>query len=174
MSKIQDQIKALQLKQKKIEYVSYLADLIKNDTKCVDFKDVQKEIVERIEPFLLRMMTEIEDGVSSQPETAGLSQEQIDALKKVADRVLTKAPEPTIKDVQPAHRPVQPKQELPTHDKMRFALDNRHLADKRVQVLNDQNAPIYGKVVGLDAPFLVIQTETGPVINVPIDKIVPV
>ena len=177
MSKIQEQIKALQLKQKKIEYISYLADLIKNDTKCIDFKDVQKEIVEKIEPFLLSLMTEIEEGAvpkESQSETT-LTPEQVEALKKVADRVLTKPVVENQPFAQPQpQQPVQSKAEPPHQDKMRFALDNRHLADKRVQVINDKNVQIYGKVVGLDAPYVVIQTETGPVINVPLEKIVPV
>lgn len=174
MSKIQEQIKILQLKQKKVEYVSYIADLVKNDTKCVDFKEVQKEILEKIEPFLLELMTQIEEGAvapkASQNVTGDLTPEQVDALKKVADRVLTKPENQSFSE--PPQKPA-PKQDAPHQDKMRFALDNRHLADKRVQVINDKNVQIYGRVVGLDAPFVVVQTETGPVINVPLEKIVP-
>jgi hypothetical protein len=182
MSKIQEQIKALQLKQKKIEYVSYILDLIANDTKCVDFKEVQKEICSRIEPFFINLITEIEtDATAKTEQQIELSQEEIKVLKVVAEKLLTKpaAPSkdniqplntPNTKEPEPAKKPVQ--QELSNTDKMAFALGNRHLADKRVQVLNEHNAQIFGKVVGLDAPFVVVKTETGPTISVPIEKVV--
>jgi hypothetical protein len=175
MSKIAEQIKALQLKQKKIDYISYVADLVKNDTKCIDFQDVQKEIVEKIEPFLLKLMDSIEKDVELKADgQPALSEEQVKALALVADKLIAK---PQVANQQPANPqvPPPPKPPQPTvsnQDKMNFALGNRHLADKRVQVLNDQNAQIYGKVVGLDAPHVVVKTDTGPVINVPIEKIV--
>ncbi len=186
MSKIQEQIKALQLKQKKIEYVSYIADLIKNDTKCIDFKEVQSEIVSKLEPFLLDLMTEIE--TDSQPKKTKdseiFTEEEVATLKAVAQKINSK-PTQSVAPAQPqapsnspynqeppAQKPAQP-QSLSNQDKMSFALANRHLADKRVEVMNDQNVKIYGKVVGLDAPFVVVKTETGPTINVPLEKVVP-
>lgn len=179
MSKIQDQIKLLQLKQKKLEYVSYIADLIKNDTKCIDFKDVQTEIVEQVEPFLLDLMTSIENDtpLKSQTKEPDFTHNQIVTLRTVADTILNR-PEVTkakVEDVQPFHKPVQaptPTSELSPQDKMSFAMDNRHLANKRVQVINDQNVTINGKVVGLDAPHVVVQTDTGPTIKVPLQKVV--
>lgn len=182
MSKIQEQIKALQEKQKKIDYVSYVADLIKNDTKCVDYKDVQEEIVGKIEPFLLQLIESIEkDAEPQSSQSAGtFTEEQATALKTLADRVLQKPVIPQVNnqafssDTPPPVKPAQPANQLSHNDKMNFALNNRHLAQKRVQVLNDQNAPIYGTVVGLDAPHVVVKTETGPTINVPVEKIVPV
>lgn len=184
MSKIQEQIKALQLKQKKIEYVSYIADLIKNDTKCVDFKEVQAEIVAKMEPFLLDLMTEIETDtpVKKTKESDTFTEEQIITLKAIADKINSKPAQPA--QAQPqgssngpynqeqAPAPV-PASSLSNQDKMSFALANRHLADKRVEVMNDKNVKIFGKVVGLDAPFVVVKTETGPTINVPLERVVP-
>lgn len=185
MSKIQEQIKALQLKQKKIEYVSYIADLIKNDTKCIDFKEVQPEIVAKLEPFLLDLMTEIEtDTVTKKvKESDVFTEEEIATLKAVAQKINSKpsqpsapaqpqAPQNSPYNQEPVQKPAAP-QALSNQDKMSFALANRHLADKRVEVMNDQNVKIYGKVVGLDAPFVVVKTETGPTINVPLEKVVP-
>jgi hypothetical protein len=176
MSNIDAQIKALLLKKKKIDYVSYVADLIKNDTKCLDFKDVQDEVVSKIEPFLLDLMTAIEGDaeVKAPASVSGLSPEELSALKLVANKVLTKTPTPANngafnQDAQPAPK----KQEMNANDKMNFALNNRHLGNKRVQVINDQNVQIFGTVVGLDAPFVIVKTETGPTIQVPLEKVVP-
>lgn len=176
MSNIDAQIKALLLKKKKIDYVSYIADLVKNDTKCIDFKDVQKEIVDQIEPFLLKLMTSIETGqpVKNDEPTSEFSQEQKDALLTLASKVIekkTQATSPYNAEV-PQH-PAKPKSELNNNDKMNFAINNRHLASKRVQVINDANVQIFGQVVGLDAPHVIVKTETGPTIQVPIEKVVP-
>ena len=180
MSKIQEQIKALQVKQKKIDYVSYIADLVKNDTKCIDYKDVQEEIVGKIEPFLLQLIESIEKDVEvKSTSTESFSEEQKQALKMVADKLLTKPAQPAATGgfTPETPAPQQPKprpSEMSNSDKMNFAMNNRHLGNKRVQVLNDQNAPIFGTVVGLDAPHVIVKTETGPTINVPLEKIVPV
>jgi len=180
MSNIDAQIKALQLKKKKIDYVSYIADLVKNDTKCIDYKDVQKEVVEKIEPFLLKLMEAIENDTEVSTEAQPtLSKEELDAVKLVANKILNKTPAPPqggFNQEIPAapQKPLPPKNEMSHNDKMNFAMNNRHLGNKRVQVLNDQNAPIFGTVVGLDAPHVVVKTETGPTINVPLEKVVPV
>lgn len=182
MSNIDAQIKALQMKKKKIDYVSYVADLIKNDTKCIDFKEVQTEVVSKIEPFLIELMTAIEtDSEVKLSESKSLEQKEIDVLKAVAQKILTK---PTVVDTQTPVKPngafnqetapqKPPPPEANPHDKMNFAMNNRHLANRRVQVLNDQNATIIGNVVGLDAPHVLVKTETGPTIKVPLEKVVP-
>lgn len=179
MSNIDTQIKQLLLKKKKIDYISYIADLVKNDTKCVDFKDVQKEIVSKIEPFLLELMSAIETDSEVKPKTNenDLSPTEVQVLKAAAAKAIAKAAQPD----QPKNEQVsaeaketkKQQAQMSTSDKMNFAMNNRHLADKRVQVINDKNVEIFGKVVGLDAPFVVIRTDTGPVIQVPLEKVVP-
>jgi hypothetical protein len=177
MSKIDQQIKDLQLKKKKIDYVSYVADLIKNDTKCIDFKEVQKEIVGKIEPFLIDLITAIEndDQVVQKPGAVPvLSEVQTKVLAQVADKLLTKSSEP-VQNTTPAKREERKKPEVDNvshHDKMNFAMNNRHLANKRVQVINDKNVELFGQVVGLDAPFVLVKTDTGPTIKVELEKVV--
>jgi hypothetical protein len=176
MSNIDTQIKQLLLKKKKIDYISYVADLIKNDTKCHDFKDVQKEIVSKIEPFLLELMSSIETDseVKSKVKEEDLSPDEIKVLKAAANKAMTKAAQPDQPPVSPEVKEQKKQQAgLSTADKMNFAMNNRHLANKRVQVINDKNVEIFGQVVGLDAPFVVVRTDTGPVIQVPLEKVVP-
>lgn len=176
MSNIDAQIRALQLKKKKIDYVSYLADLIKNDTRCVDFEDVQKEIVSRIEPFFLELMTAIEN--DAEPDvSATMDSERRKALVELADKVLAAKKNPKIQYDAPknnvfAKAPKESSKPIVSNqDKMSFALDNRHLGGKRVQVENDTNSDVVGTVVGLDAPFVVVKTDSGPTIQVPIEKV---
>lgn len=183
MSSIDAQIKALQMKKKKIDYISYIADLVKNDTKCIDFKEVQSEVVSKIEPFLIELMTAIETDSEVKPkDSKSLDEKEIDVLKAVAQKIMTKPP--TVPDVQPLAKPngaynqesasTKPPPEANPHDKMNFAMNNRHLANRKVQVLNDQNTTIIGNVVGLDAPHVLVKTETGPTIKVPLEKVVPI
>lgn len=175
MSNIDAQIKALQLKKKKIDYISYVADLIAKDTHCVDYKDVQKEVYEQIEPFLTKLMTAIETDTPVSTESQPvLTKEELDAVKLVASKVLNKAQTPTPPSTERPPAPPPPKRDISTPDKMNFAMSHRHLGNKRVQVMNDEHAQIFGLVVGLDAPFVVVKTDTGPTINVPIEKIVPI
>lgn len=177
MSNIDAQIKALLLKKKKIDYVSYIADLVKNDTKCLDFKDVKDEVVSKIEPFLLTLMTSIEaDGEQQKTESkSSFDEKELQALKIIASKVLNKAAETPNTPFQPTPpAPTPKKEELSNNDKMNFAMNNRHLANKRVQVINDTNVQVFGLVVGLDAPFILVKTETGPTIQVPLEKVVPV
>lgn len=58
----------------------------------------------------------------------------------------------------------------PTQDKVSFALQNRHLENKEVSVTT-ANGVVNGTVRGLDAPFVVVQTETGQTIDATLDSI---
>lgn len=179
MSNIDSQIKALLLKKKKIDYVSYIADLVKNDTKCHDFKDVKSEVVSKIEPFLIELMTAIEsDSDVKTPKDESkpimvdfLSSDEQKAIKLVAQAALKKVNQLPSQTDTPS-KPVKTQAEVSPSDKMNFAMSNRHLANKRVQVINDNNVQILGKIVGLDAPNVVVKTDTGPTIDVPLNKIV--
>ncbi len=182
---IEAKIQELMLKKKKIDYLKYVEDLIRNDTKCIDYKSVKDDVVSTITPHIMKLIQSIENDTEVKyADNQEFSPEQFKALVFLADRV--NAPKPTPSAVQvnetpapSAYQPEQPiaapKKDLLSHnDKMNFAMNNRHLADKRVQVLNDANTPIYGKVVGLDAPHIIVKTEAGPTINVPVEKVNPV
>lgn len=181
MSKINNLIKELQAKQKKIDYISYIADLLKGDTKCVDYKEVQEDVLSQIEPLLLKLIESIENDLPMQlihTEQEDFSREQINALRQVADRVLNpKAPPPAAPAQPQATQPAAPAQKpnrppMSNQDKIGFAMENRHLANKKVEVINDQNVTIVGTVVGLDAPFVIVKTDSGPTIEVPLEKVV--
>lgn len=174
------------LKKKKIDYINYIADLVQNDTKCVDFSDVKDDIVTAILPFLIELSESIEkDSAIKSKNKEQFTDEEISVLKTVALKLLTKPPEQPkpVQSVQnePFSEPqkvVQQEakkkaQEMSNNDKMNFAMNHRHLANKRVQVINDQNVQIFGNVVGLDAPYILVKTETGPTIQVPLEKVVP-
>lgn len=182
MSKIETMIKELQEKKLKIDYISYVADLIKNDTKCVDFKSVQKEMVSQIEPLLVALMDSVESDTKvelSSDVKASFEQEEVQILKRLVNQIQQKATTPNTpaSQTQPVagvNTPSAPtKPVLSNQDKMNFAMTHRNLGNKRVQVLSPESDKIHGLVVGLDAPFVIVKTDTGPTIEVPLEKIVP-
>lgn len=184
MSKIDQQIKALMVKKSKIDYIKYIQDLLVNDKNCIDFKDVKETVLKDILPHLEKVAEAIEsDSKVATEQVQEFSKTQTEALKELADKFIaakqnkslehkTQAqPNQPFQNDTPTPVPAPRKQELSHNDKMNFAMNNRHLANKDVQVMNDQNVQIRGKVVGLDAPFVLVKTDTGPTINVPIEKV---
>lgn len=173
MSKINALIQELQLKQKKIDYLNYIKDLLKGDQHCVDYVEVQDEVLSKVIPQLDALSKEIEDGTQAalpliMPVT-GFSPDQILILSKLADKVKPLAIEnvnPEIPKTPPVKKPV-----MSTTDKISFAMDNRYLSNKEVKVSNDQGIEVKGKVVGLDAPFVIVKTNQGPTISVPLEKV---
>lgn len=170
-SKIDEQIKELQLKKKKTEFLSHiLASAVGYDHK--DFKEVKKSVVSDLEEYITSKIAEIESGESVEPtdvnDPSRFSDAQTEILQKIATRALLKEPGPP--------KPQKPIKEATNEpvtapDKLAFALGNRHLAGKKVSIANDSNMIIKGEVVGLDAPNVIVKTETGPTIQVPIENI---
>lgn len=176
MSKIDSLIKDLLIKKKKIDYISYIADLLKGDKKCVDYLDVKDEVLSQIEPILLKLMNAIENDLPvslDDSKKEDFSNEEKDILKMVVSKAKEKTLTPQPKE--PIRKEESPKKPLVSNqDKLSFGLNNRHLANSKVQVINDQNINITGLVVGIDAPFIIVKTDQGPTISVPLDKVVQV
>lgn len=153
MSKIDQLIAELQLKKKKVLFLEHILTSAK-DFEDEDFKEVKDDVVQLLEKFTKETIAEIEDG----------------------EKPLTKQPEKPVetKVEQPTKKPEQNTSKEPAmsvHEKATFAMANRHLAGKKVDVLNDKNAQIVGEVVGLDAPYVIVKTDTGHRIKVPVDNI---
>lgn len=168
MSKIDDQIRELQLRKTKIEFLEHILKSAQ-DYDHVGFKEVKEEVVSRLEKFVNDSIEEIESGVSGSNGSSGeLTQEDIQVVKMLAQKAKNKINNTTTRTP-----PAQPKQKpvADPNDKLNFALNNRHLADKRVSVANNENMQVHGKVVGLDAPNVIVKTDTGPTIEVPITNI---
>lgn len=181
MSKIDDLIKALQNKKKKIDYLSYIADTLKNDTKCIDFKDVKTEVLAKLEPMILELMERIENDLpepsaeAKAASTGPFSPAEADALKLMATKILNRGTD-GVTAAPAQEQPATPRPERkagpPVQDKMNFAMNNRHLANQKVSVMNDKNVQIEGTVVGLDAPNVIVKTTSGPTILVPVEQVV--
>lgn len=182
MSKIANLIKDLQVKQKKIDYLSYIADLLKNDKHCSDFFEVKEEVLGMVDPLLLKLMNSVENDLPTDL-IDDFAPDEKQALKEVAKVAAQRLKSGTTASVsQPVNTPfaseaslqkpqVPKKQPISIPDKMQFAMENRHLGNKRVQVENDKNVDIKGEVVGLDSPFVLVKTDSGPTIEVPLGKI---
>lgn len=176
MSKIDKLIQELQLKKKKIDYLKYIKDMLTGDQKCIDYVEVQEEVLSKLTPLIDKLAEAIEDGVES--TSTVISKEEMDSIKLLLQKVKQKESAPVkIQTGSPSNAGGTPpaakskKTIMTDSDKINFAMDNRHLGNKKVKVLNDQNMDITGTVVGLDAPFVIVKTNSGPTIEVPLEKV---
>lgn len=164
MSKIAEQIKQLREQEKrleretrKVEFLNHILDSAK-DYQHKAFSDVKEDVVGMLAQFVKKSIEAIETGTELQLSLPTIN---IVAQSPVAP------PQPQV--AAPVQtQPKKPEDQISPNEKLNFALDNRHLAGKKVSVINDMNIDISGEVVGLDAPFVLVKTATGPVIKVPL------
>ncbi len=169
MSKIDTQIKELQHKKLKIDYLEYIKDLIINDKMCIDYAEVTKEIQELVTPKLDEMIQSIEDGVVLRTALNNqLTDTEIKVVKPLVERVQNKTSRSLnetniIKDEIPPKNPQKPPQNNPQAEeadlnaKMQFAMSNRHLANRDVKTPDG----VTGKIVGLDSPYVIVDYGNG-------------
>lgn len=158
MSKIDDHIKKLRelenklkLEKLKIEFLRHILESAKNYNHAA-FAEVKNDVVLLLDKFVNTSIEQIETGGSENPQP---TKEAATSVKPFEQEV----PKKNAEDL------------VGPNDKLAFALEHRHLAGKGVSVENDKNMSVRGKVVGLDAPFVLVQTETGPIIKVPVNKV---
>jgi hypothetical protein len=190
MSKIDTLIQELQQKKKKLDYLEYIKDILSGDQQCVDFVEVQEEVLGKLLPLIDKLALEIEDSVEpeSGTKTDQLSSDDVMILKRAVQNMRDKAsskPQETRSSPQEnspydsgePHKsqqaPPKKHEKLPQQDKMNFAMDNRHLANKTVRVMSKDSDQVVtsGTVVGLDAPNVIVKTVEGHTIGVPLNKI---
>ena len=145
------QIKELQDKKKQIAFLEKVKELITK--KATD--DVLTSISEQLNEEIDLQINAIETGERRPDEFEVFSEDEVRALRGLAHKILN---------------PQQPKpkvQKDPEMDKVRFGLENRHLANKEVKVGEET-----GVVVGLDAPNVIVKLTKGNTIEVPLEQII--
>lgn len=153
LKQLKEQEEKLKLEQLKIEFLKHIEQSVITYN-FPQFAQVKEDVVLLVKKFVADTIGVIE-GLEVKVERTGDRSIEITAI----------APTPAV--------PAKPKAEveLSTGEKMNFALDNRHLAGKKVNVLNEKNIEIKGEVVGLDAPYVIVKTSTGPTIKVPLPNV---
>lgn len=180
MSKIEERLKALKeqeerLRQEglKIQFLQHILDEAKA-SKLEQFKRVKAPVIEMLEDFVENAIESIE---KEQPliMTVGSpipSPEHLEESKKhiVPEEGSSKPKPPEQKKPLKQQEPG----ELSPQEKLNFAMEHRHLSGKTVKVSNpkDPNLPFSGEITGLDAPFVIVKTEQGPIIKVPLEKVI--
>lgn len=169
IQKLKEQEKRLERENRKIAFMTHILDSSRAYEHS-DFKDVKDEVVALLDNFVKKTVEAIEAGTEI---TITVGPPVVTAPTINVALQTPKAPEqPQIQ----APAQLKPKNQvedmMSPNEKLNFALDNRHLAGKKVSVINDHNIDIKGTVAGLDAPFVLVKTETGPTIKVPLDKVV--
>lgn len=160
--KLKEQEKRLERETRKVEFLTHILDSAK-DYEHAAFQDVKADVVSMLDQFVKKSIEAIEAGTVINITVGGATEPQ-----PVAAKVETTPGAPETPKEQPKATP-QPYEN--PQAKLSFALEHRHLSGKAVSVINDMNLDVTGTVVGLDAPFVLVKTKTGPVIKVPVEKI---
>lgn len=163
IQKLREQEKRLERETRKVEFLTHILESAK-EYKHATFTDVKQDVTSLLENFVKKTIEAIEAGTEV-TITVGPPTLNIVPMTPQAPSQPQVAGPAQLQPVKPAGDSVGP------NEKLAFALDNRHLGGKKVSVQNDKNITIRGEVVGLDAPFVIVRTETGPTIKVPLEKV---
>lgn len=161
IKKLKEQERQLELEKLKIEFLNHILDSVKT-YKEKAYAAVKADVEASLEQFVKKSIEAIEQGTTVSAILATVVNKQpVETANKQA-QVEVKQQEQKKSKIESEASPA---------DKLTFALENRHLAGKKVSVANEQNMSITGNVVGLDAPHVIVKTETGPTIKVPLNKV---
>lgn len=174
MSKIDDQIKELELRKKKISFYYAVKAFVVNNK---DFPETKKSVESQVVKFIATQIEAIENNATEDLSKTAFNKAEVKVLKDMAERVVSRTSSSTLTDTnkqlsqKPQISKSPPNNNMPQQDKLSFALANRHLDSKKVQVITE-NGNVSGTVCGLDAPNVVVKTDTGYTVEVPLDKII--
>jgi hypothetical protein len=164
MSMILDQIKALQKKQATIDMYSQADSLLQSSLKNpAEHEGVAEEVLAVLGEFIASRKHHLESGapeVAQAPAVEPFTPEEMTAIRALLQRLSQRATSDA-----PAPATPQPRV-TDRNDKLRFALENKSLENKRVSV-DTEHGRVLGVVVGLDAPNVIVKTDTG--YTVPVD-----
>jgi hypothetical protein len=174
MSKLEEQLKELSLKKKKVDYFKFLSDKLV-DIKNIEFKEVESEVKELLTQFISREINLIENGLE---DTKKVSKEGDPSIPPIFDAESIKILNHLVEKAKHKfEKPIeQPKestpQKLPVSDKIRFAQQNRHLEGKTLTA-KTLIGEVTGRVVGLDAPNILLQVTPGsPAFAITLEQII--
>jgi hypothetical protein len=205
MSQLEQKLKELKTQQEKAGYLRQVLTNLENLPKSENNPQnepaimARASVIEELTEIIGERILQIENdetpntsvGVRIDGLPSDFSPEEVNVLKTLAARAMTRTPErPPVQprgnnssafasdddDYTPPAPPPRPRQTPPTkheqrEDKISFGLRNRHLDQKRVLVVTKQGIQTAGIVVGLDAPNIVVKTDTGHTIQVPLENV---
>lgn len=163
MSNLDKQLKDLQTKKLKSEYLKVLKTKI-GDIASSEYTSIEKEIKDDIFKFLDNKIKSIENGTEIvQKASSVFNTKQVKILTLIANKALEKhIIKPAVMTETPVVNPIAAAA-MATPDKIRFAMELRHLGGKEVKVASKGNST--GTVVGIDAPHVIVKLETGVTIH---------
>ncbi len=165
MSKLDDQLEDLKIKKLKVIFLQLIRAAVGNvaDDK---FKAVEKEVKDQVFAFIDSQVDMIESGeYKSNLEIKKLfNDEEVIVLKKLVERAKNSSTTKIDVTLKPNNgspgapvttpiRNTQP-QELSKPDKIAFAIQHRSLGGQTVTLPSHGNKS--GKVVGIDAPYIIV------------------
>lgn len=164
---LDEQIKALLRKKAQIallKQVEAYTDKLPDDK---DYPGLTPEVQSTFKTFISTIIAGIERPVPTVgaptptvPNSSGhLPSESLQAVTTLA-KAATPAPNVPM-HTPPVVSPLSP--DVPRAEKIQFAKDHMRLANRTVTAANAKGDVVQGKVVQLDAPFVILQTDKGMV-----------
>ncbi len=196
MTLLEQQLAELQAKKNRVDEFKILIAKI---TDSPNTTTVSKEVIEFIEKRITAIESGSDVlGIDTPVATLSFTDDEVGVLKQMANKILTNKVSPPVPIQNPEikdrtthasgafgdeeteelppkrpnpKQPTQPPKRAANQDKISFAMAHRHLAEKRCTVVTATGNKVGGKIVGMDAPYLVVQTDTGHAINVPPEEV---
>lgn len=175
MSSIQEQIKALQRRQALIDQYRKALEAVCALPKHPEFEDLNDEVFQDLDAYVTDRIFGLENP-DTKPKTVekitsdALAPDEIETLRALLRRLAEKKAADEASSVVPAPTRTNAPPIGDRNDKLRFAMANQHLANKRVKV-HTPDGIVGGVVRGLDAPHVVVQVDTGPTVSVELEQI---
>lgn len=186
MNLLEQQLKDLQTKKEKITYLKEVIQALellgKPDEGNEPATEARGQVIAELTEFITNQVAAIESGntiqivPTTQTSVGQFSEDDVATLKMVISRTRAKYQESlntntfANEDITVPPKVVIPAKKPKTTDMIRFAMENKHLERKRV-IVHSKNGDVRGIVVGLLAPNVIVQTETGHEVPVDLENI---
>lgn len=168
MSAIEDKIKLLQRTLATMARLREILSYVEKLPEVEGHEGISSETSTLFKEFVDQQITRLEGGGGlklQEPGSASVfSDDEVKILRSLIERVKAQNSQPPTTQHPP--KLVQADRQ----DKIHFSMQNRHLENKRVEV-STKDGKVKGKVVGLDAPHVIVQTDTGYTVPVELEQV---
>lgn len=161
---LDDQIKALLRKKAQVALFKQVEGYVDQLSESDEHPGITQEVQKTFKTFISTLVSNIErplQGIglnnAPPPSSSGhITSEAIQEVKNLANQVRPSPPPPPQRTLSAEER----------EEKIRFAMDNRQLAEKTLTAKSESGIVVTGKVVRLDAPYVFVQTKEGEVVPI--------
>lgn len=147
LKKLKEREQHIEREKRKVEFLKHILESART-YEDADFKEVRDDVVSLLSAFVESASNDIVNAIVSGPvqpkvEPKTNTTTAPAAFAQETPKAPVKTPKPSVAEV------------------MNFALANRHLGGKTVEVMNESGEVFRGDVVGLDCPHVLVKAKDG-------------